>query len=61
MLLPGKMSHLYQTLHNALKTYKEWNYLANLTYDGDIITSASERKINGREHSKCAKDFSNQK
>jgi len=60
MLSPGKMSRLYQTLHNVLKTYKEWNYLANSTYDGDTITSASGRKTNGREHSKHA-DFSNQK
>ena len=56
-----KTSHLYQTLPNASKTYKGWNYSANSIYDGGTITSALEKKTNGRGHSKHNKAFSNQK
>jgi len=55
------MSSLYQTLLNALKTYKEWNYLVNSTYDGNTIASTSEKKTSGKEHSKHIKVYSNQK
>ena len=61
MQSPAKTSHCSQTLDSASKTYKEWKYSANSTSDGAITTSVSEKVTNGKEHSKHAADFSNQK
>jgi len=61
MLSPEKMSHPYQTLPNASKIYKEWNYSVNSTYDGDITIFTLEKRINGKEHSKHVEASSNQK
>ena len=61
MQLPAKMSHRSQTLDSALKIYKGWKYSANLTSDGAITTSVSKKVTNGKEHSKHAADFLNQK
>jgi len=58
---PEKMSPHFQILNNVLKTYKEWSYSANLTFDGDTTTSVFEKAINGKRHSKHVKAFLNQK
>jgi len=55
------MSLPYQTSPNVSKISKEWNYSVNSIYDGDTITSASEKKTSGKEHSKHIKDYLSQK
>src|SRR5712691_98378 len=61
MKSPEEMSRHSQTLDNASKTCKEWNYSASLTSDGATITSADTLEMNGKQLSRHAGDYSNQR
>src|SRR6266581_8280630 len=61
MKSPEEMSHHFQTLDNASKTCKEWNYSASSISDGATITSAYALEMNGKQPSRHAGDYSNQR
>jgi hypothetical protein len=56
-----RMSPLYLTSHNALKTSKAWKSSASSTSDGDTTISVYDQKINGKEPSKHDADSLKQK
>jgi len=58
---PKKMSLHFQISNNALKTYKEWSYLANLTFDGVTTIFVFKKVTNGKQHSRHIKASLNQK
>src|SRR6266581_4958189 len=61
MKSPEETSHRIQTSDNVSRTCKEWNYSASSTSDGATITSAYALGMNGKQLSRHAGDYSNQR